>query len=312
MKTIKILTHSGQFHADDIFATATWNLYFKKKEPKTKLTYNRSMHPEDIAAADIVYDVGGIYNTKKLRFDHHQNDPKLVRKNGIPYAAFGLVVKHIVPELITLLSGETNKKFIAEVFEKFEEKLVLHIDAMDNGKLTYKNVYPDVDVATIDNFFRMCRTSKDVETAKDIDKTFFTLVKFAEFIVENILNYAIKGQRAKADAIAVYKKTKDKRVIVSDTFHPFNFNAFPEPLLTVYQDLRGNWSAKTVETGVDLYDARFYFPESWRGLMDEELEKVTGIPGSMFCHKSGFLIVNKTKEGVLKMVEEAFKILKIK
>jgi uncharacterized UPF0160 family protein len=46
--------------------------------------------------------------------------------------------------------------------------------------------------------------------------------------------------------------------------------------------------------------------------MNEELEKVTGIPGSMFCHKSGFLIVNKTKEGVLKMVQEAFKILKIK
>ena len=124
--------------------------------------------------------------------------------------------------------------------------------------------------------------------------------------------YSIKIQREKKLAIQIYKKAKDKRVIICDGYYNFNYNKFPEPLVEVYPDLRGGWSAKVVEKGEQLYDARFYFPESWRGLVDGELEKVTGIKGSKFCHKSGFLVVNNTKEGLLEMINQAFKILKIK
>jgi len=64
MKIINLLTHSGTFHADDIFATATINLYFKNKDKKIKLIHKRSFKPEDIAIADIVYDIGMVYNPK--------------------------------------------------------------------------------------------------------------------------------------------------------------------------------------------------------------------------------------------------------
>jgi uncharacterized UPF0160 family protein len=309
-KTINLLTHSGLFHADDIFATALLTLYFKNKEPKTKLKYKRSIEQKDIDKADIVYDIGRIHNPKKLRFDHHQNDSGLVRKNGIPYAAFGLVFRHFGLELISMISDNKNKKFVQECFDGVEKKLVLHIDAMDNGVLTYKQIIDDVDVLTIDNYFRIARSIVKSKGPKEMDKKFFELVKLSESIIENIILYAIKTLKEKEVAIKFYKKAKDKRVIVCDVF--FNFKKFPEPLITVYPDLRGNWSAKVVEKDGELYNARIYFPESWRGLDDGELEKVTGIEGSTFCHKSGFLAVNKTKEGVLKMVYEAFKILKIK
>ena len=92
--------------------------------------------------------------------------------------------------------------------------------------------------------------------------------------------------------------------------YSFNFNKFPEPLVTAYPDSRGGWSAKNVHKGDELYDARFYFPESWRGLVGEELEKVCGVKGAKFCHKSGFLCVNETKEGLLKMVELGMKNVK--
>lgn len=312
MKTINLLTHSGQFHADDIFSTACLNLYFKNKEPKTKLTHKRSIKPEDIAKADIVYDIGLIYNPKKLRFDHHQNDSSLMRENGIPYAAFGLVFKHFGSELITLITGEKNKKAVAEIFETVEKKLVQHIDAMDNGQVTYKQLYKGVDVATIDNYFQMCKFAAGVDDMKMIDKKFFELVKFSEPILENTIQYSAHIQKEKTLAIKAYAKAKDKRVIICDRFYSFNFNKFPEPLLAVYPDLRNNWSAKNVQTGEDLYDARFYFPESWRGLVDSELEKVSGVKGAKFCHKSGFLCVNETKEGLVEMITNAFKIQKIK
>lgn len=312
MKKINLLTHSGTFHADDIFSTAFLTLYFKNKDKNIKLNIKRSIKKEDIDKADIVYDIGRIYNPKKLRFDHHQNDPSLIRKNSIPYAAFGLVFKHFGPELINIISKEKNKKFIQGCFDTVEKKLIQHVDAIDNGKVTYKQIFEGVDVATIDNYFQMCKVNIKSENPKDIDKKFFELVKFAESVVENVVLYAIKTEKEKEVAVKAYKKAKDKRVIICDRFYNFNFNKFPEPLLIVYPDLRGNWSAKVVEKGEQLYDARFYFPESWRGLVDEDLDKVTGIEGGKFCHKTGFLAVNKTKDGTLKMIEKAFYILKVK
>lgn len=302
MKTINLLTHSGQFHADDIFSTALLNVYYRHKDKTIKVKCKRGIKKEDIEKADIVYDIGLIYNPKKLRFDHHQNDASLIRENGIPYAAFGLVFKHFGPELISLISGEKNKKVIAEIFEIIEKKLVQHIDAMDNGTSTYKQLFKGVDVATIDNYFQMCKFAAGVDDMKKIDKKFFELVKFSEPILENIINYAVGIQKEITLGEKAYNKAKDKRVIVCDRFYAFNFNKFPEPLLVVYPDLRNNWSAKNVQTGEDAYDARFYFPESWRGLVDAELEKACGVKGAKFCHKSGFLCVNETKEGLMEMV----------
>ncbi len=307
MKTINLLTHSGQFHADDIFSTALLNLYFKNKEPKTKVKCKRSIKKEDIDKADIVYDIGLIYNPKKLRFDHHQNDTGLIRSNGIPYAAFGLLFKHFGHELISLISGEKNKKVLAEIFDIVEKKLIQHIDAMDNGTSTYKQLFKGVDVITIDNYFRMYKFEAGSEDMKKIDKKFFELVKFSEPILENIINYATERQKEKALGQKAYNKAKDKRIIICDRFYSYNFNEFPEPLIVVYPDLRNNWSAKNVQTGEDMYDARFYFPESWRGLVDEELERACGVKGAKFCHKSGFLCVNETKEGLMEMVMLAMK-----
>ena len=307
MKTINLLTHSGQFNADDIFSTALLNIYFKNKEPKTKLKYKRSIKKEDIDKADIVYDIGLIYNPKKLRFDHHQNDTGLIRSNGIPYAAFGLLFKHFGHELISLISGEKNKKVLAEIFDIVEKKLIQHIDAMDNGTSTYKQLFKGVDVITIDNYFRMYKFEAGSEDMKKIDKKFFELVKFSEPILENIINYATERQKEKALGQKAYNKAKDKRIIICDRFYSYNFNEFPEPLIVVYPDLRNNWSAKNVQTGEDMYDARFYFPESWRGLVDEELERACGVKGAKFCHKSGFLCVNETKEGLMEMVMLAMK-----
>lgn len=307
MKTINLLTHSGSFHPDDIFSTALLNTYFKNKEPKTKLKYKRSIKKEDIEKADIVYDIGLIHNPKKLRFDHHQNDEKLIRPNGIPYAAFGLVFKHFGPELISIISKNKNKKIVQEIFDTIEKKLVFHVDSIDNGQSTYTQNFKGVDVFTVDNYYIMCRVTVDSDNPKAMDKKFFELVKYSEPIIENVIAYAIEMQKEKAFAVKAYNKAKDKRVIVCDRYYNFNFNKFPEPLVLVYPDLRGGWSAKNVQKSEELYDARFYFPESWRGLVGEELEKVCGIKGAKFCHKSGFLCVNETKEGLLEMVELGMK-----
>ena len=62
-----IVTHSGRFHADDLFATAMLLEYFVGKAKVV-----RSVDPQVIEKGDYVLDVGRVYNTAKNRFDHHQ------------------------------------------------------------------------------------------------------------------------------------------------------------------------------------------------------------------------------------------------
>ncbi len=90
------VTHCGSFHTDDVFACATLSLYFKKNNLKYKLI--RTRDDNIIKKADYVFDVGGIYDPKIDRFDHHQYGGAGKRENNIPYASFGLVWKKFGPE----------------------------------------------------------------------------------------------------------------------------------------------------------------------------------------------------------------------
>ena len=65
-------THSGKFHADDVFSSALL-LYLN---PEIRLTRGNKV-PEDFDG--IVFDIG------RGRYDHHQKDSR-IRENGIPYA----------------------------------------------------------------------------------------------------------------------------------------------------------------------------------------------------------------------------------
>ena len=50
-----------------------------------------------------------------------------------------------------------------------------------------------------------------------------------------------------------------------------------------------------------LLTCRLPLPEPWRGLRDEALDQVSGIPGCIFVHTSGFIGGHHTREGALSM-----------
>jgi uncharacterized UPF0160 family protein len=50
---------------------------------------------------------------------------------------------------------------------------------------------------------------------------------------------------------------------------------------------------------------RKYLPDSWAGLEGDELDKITGVEGGIFCHRAKFLASAKTKEAAIKMAEIA-------
>lgn len=54
-------------------------------------------------------------------------------------------------------------------------------------------------------------------------------------------------------------------------------------------------------------NCRLSLKEEWRGLRDEELSKISGIPGCIFVHANGFIGGNKTREGALQMALQSLK-----
>ena len=49
-------------------------------------------------------------------------------------------------------------------------------------------------------------------------------------------------------------------------------------------------------------------PKKWRGLKNEKLSKVTGIPGCVFVYAGGYIGGNRTYEGALTMAKKALAI----
>ena len=47
------------------------------------------------------------------------------------------------------------------------------------------------------------------------------------------------------------------------------------------------------------------FPKEWRGRKNEELSRITGIPGCVYVHDFGYIGGNHTYEGALAMARKA-------
>lgn len=318
MKTI--VTHGANFHSDDIFAVATLLTFLENGEATEKVKVIRTLEPEKFPNADFVVDIGHIYDAKKNRFDHHQEGGAGARPNGVKYASFGLVWKKFGKQL-------AGSQYAADWIDRH---IVQGLDAMDTGLYLYEPVIEDVhpflfleyfksacDVVKGDLSEEAINGAKDTKEAKKFDKEFMRLVNVAKDVLRIYIIKSKQGEKIAKDAKKAYAKSKDKRVIVSDKFIPTRFDEFKapeyiEPLVFVYPDLRGGWSAKVVPKNSQSYDSRMSFPKEWCGKSGEDLAKVTGIADAKFCHNGGFLAVAGSKEGALALVYKAIEILKIK
>lgn len=73
-------------------------------------------------------------------------------------------------------------------------------------------------------------------------------------------------------------------------------------------DRSENWRLQAVAVSPDKFESRKPLPLAWRGLDNDELSEVTGIPGCVFVHMSGFIGGNRSYEGALAMARAALKV----
>ncbi len=304
-KNKKILvTHNGSFHADDIFAAAALSLYLEGKREDFEII--RTRDPETIEKGDYVFDIGGIYDPEKNRFDHHQKggagkwEGGLPAQAGIEYAAFGLVWKKFG---LGLAGSEEAKEII-------DEKLVAPIDAGDNGlDLEEEESEHAISPYYIQHFFSSMRPTWR-EANISADEMFLKCAEVAKEILRREIIQAKDFLLAEERVAHIYRETKDKRLIILDQDYPHEYvlRNFPEPLFVVYpRTTYGTWGVKAVRDNPKTFKNRKNFPAHWGGLRDEELQNVTGVKDAVFCHRGLFLAVAKSKEGALALANLALK-----
>uniref|UniRef100_A0A672MF51 Myg1 exonuclease n=1 Tax=Sinocyclocheilus grahami TaxID=75366 RepID=A0A672MF51_SINGR len=71
----------------------------------------------------------------------------------------------------------------------------------------------------------------------------------------------------------------------------------------LYPDQSGHWRVQCVPAGLNTFQNRLSLLEEWRGVRDEALSELSGIPGCIFVHASGFIGGNRTQEGALEMAK---------
>ena len=138
---ITIATHSGTFHADDVFGVGVLMGVFPSH------TLIRTRKQALIDTADYVVDVGGTWDAATGRFDHHQRGFEGARPAreldgttvpGVGYASAGLVWHSFGTTYVNAwacANGHTlDGSAVAEIVRSIDRSLVQYLDMVDTGQ----------------------------------------------------------------------------------------------------------------------------------------------------------------------------------
>ena len=127
---INAITHTAPHHADEVFATVLLSML-----SPVHLLRTRDQYIIDRSNAT-VYDVGGVFDSSKKRFDHHQRDFVECRTDGTKYSSVGLIWREYGLEIVKKLgeAREISDEIAAMVVAEVDKTLIKGIDAGDNGQ----------------------------------------------------------------------------------------------------------------------------------------------------------------------------------
>jgi uncharacterized UPF0160 family protein len=283
---MKVATHPGNFHADDVFAIAVLGLVADAPLQIVR-TRDEALH----AAADVRVDVGGRADSATGDFDHHQKGGAGERQNGIRYASFGLVWRAYGEQLAGSVDAAAA----------IDERLVQGVDANDTGQTITESLVEGVRPMTVSGVIAGMNPSWDENlTGAEEDARFAEAVAVATRIVEGELAGAAAFRRAHDLVHAAIGRAADPRIIELDRNMPWReavVTTAPEALFVVYPKTDG-WGMQAVPATLGAFDNRKDLPAEWAGLSGDELASVTGVEDAVFCHTARFYASARTREGI--------------
>ena len=282
---LHLVTHSGPFHADDVLAAA---LLRHAVDPA--LSIERTRDTARIAAADVVVDVGGIFDPASLRFDHHQ-----ASYTG-PRSSAGMVLDWLVD------SGRVSARDGA----RLREGLVDYVDDVDNGRRT-----PAPGVPCFAGL--VAALARTGGSRGDHDAAFAVAVGMAEALLRGTFDGFAEEDRAEAVVVAAMEAAAaaGSNAMVLGEYVPwkpayFAHGGASHPTDTVlHPGPDGAWRAAAIPPALDSFAQKRPLPEAWAGLTDDALAAACGVPGARFCHKNRFICVFDTFEHLVAALAHA-------
>lgn len=284
-----LITHDSKFHPDDVFSTILLS----------KIIENPTLHrtsnvPKDTKA--IVYDVGF------GQFDHHGPNAKM-RTEKIKYCSFGLLWDEFGKEYLKKLTDNN----IDELHEMIEKKLVMQINAIDNG--VFPKIEADYELLDLDKIIDMFNPSWDEEP--NFDESFIKALSMAEIIFDNVIKNEISKLKAKEIVLSKID-TVENNMLILDKYIPYNdaiFSSTSEKAkdikIIILPSNRGGYCVKPKTISKDSKELLINFPKEYFGLHDEKLQEVSGIKTAKFVHATGFLGTTETLEDAILLAKKA-------
>lgn len=283
--TYHVVTHSGKFHADDVLAFALLQEFYSND---LKLTRTRDLNI--IHQSNISFDVGGIYNPDEGRFDHHQQSYQ-----G-PLSSAGMVLNWL----------ESINRIPSNVTSQLRSRIVDYVDDVDNGR-----VYPNPSVPCfsniIDGYNHQC------QSLEDFDLAFVDASQFAKQFIQGLVLEFNETLRAESYIKEAMKRSKEAGTNLVELHeyikwktgyfknggkdHPTEFIMFPT--------LQNTYQCVAIPPEENSFAQKRSFPKEWAGLVDADLAEISGVEDAIFCHKNLFLIVCKSREGIIKALNNA-------
>lgn len=284
-------THNGPFHADEVTACAL--LLFCDLIDLDKVV--RTRDPSLLDKCYYVCDVGGVYDSKQLRFDHHQREYEGTKSSA------GMILDYLA-----------EQHLICPDFAKhLDREWVVGVDAHDNGKVMHQR-----GALTFSHIIALRVPSRSSSpTGSEMDAAFFEAVQFTMALIFRMQEQFLEQRQAKKtvqEAMdAAWESDPsllmfDKNTTWLESF--FALGGQNHPAQFILMPSEEHWKLRSVPPSLERrMEMRRSHPKKWLGLQEKDLFDACGIDGAVFCHKGGFVSVWKTKEAALKAYQIAIK-----
>jgi uncharacterized UPF0160 family protein len=277
-------THDGTFHADEVTACALLDLFNLIDDDKIK----RTRDPVLLSQCEYVCDVGGIYDPTQKLFDHHQ-----VSYDGNLSSA-GMILLYL-----------KEKNFLStQDYEFLNHTLIIGVDNHDNGRApsiqglcSYSNL--------ISNFTPITHECQP-ETQ---DKAFMEAFYFACSHLSRLWrrhSYSKSCKEFVAKAMEVGKEYLffDHSIPWMESF--FELDGAHHPAKFIIMPSGKHWKLRGIPPSLEkAMMVRAPLPKEWAGLLQEDLRRISEIPGAIFCHKGLFISVWETLDNALQALHYA-------
>lgn len=321
-------THDGAFHCDEALA-----VHLLRQTPTYRdAAVLRTRDPEKLATANVVVDVGGVYDASIQRFDHHQrgftetfsptHTVTRLSSAGLVYRHFGLDVLRA-----NAATRDLSPASLETLYTRIYNAFIEAVDAVDNGVSQgegpprYSN---STDLsARVGHLNAPWNAPADSPRANQ-DNNFASAV---ELVGEEFNDVVVRSAEIWLPARAIVEKAWRNRgedcvtgeILVLREWAPWKGHLYDieseeiatektlcKVLYIVYQDsTRASWRVQCVPVAPQSFSSRRPLPEPWRGVRDDKLSEISGISGCVFVHAAGFIGGNKTFEGAMQMARKA-------